>query len=427
MRLTDAYDATQRRDRAGDRGQARTNPLRDGYYDEAFRALARREPVRRRRIRPTCPTCRRKSSGSPRFQRAHPRRPARRDAAAQPAIYAELIGADRPVSQDAIGLANKAQADYAKASAEAGGGVAPFAVGLAGGLLGGLRDPVQLAGLLAGGGEVKAASVVGKIFEGGIRQGLVNAGLQALGEPQVQAWRAERGQETGFLPAAEDIGLAALFGFIPGAAFKAAGVAFGRSAPEAATVLRNAASGDRTAATAVAEHLGPDVAPDLHAAIAADRLDEAAMPAIPDSVTPAAAGDIYRQAVRHAEDPAQPLAEIPARDREAPPEKLLAPDALEMLLDGRADPMTAHAVATRVADANEQASILREAMQSRPQNAQDAAIAVSDAMERRAVTEAQAAALGMRSRSVSLIGRRATDLSRCPILTTPPSSISARG
>jgi hypothetical protein len=274
--------------------------------------------------------------------------------------HADKIGADRPVLEDA-----KQLADYWTDRAARGQPGLNAAAGLAasflGGLRGFLRNPLNIALLPIGGGEVKAASVAGKIAEGFLREAAVNAGQQALGEPVVQAWRAERGRESGVLPALEDIGVAALFGGTVGAGFQGAKVAAG------AALAKRASAGERVAlaelpATGVAER-----APAVRSLSEALDADEAAFAGAPVGVkgldtTVAQAfdhaeglNDALPEIMRAAEDefPAREalaaganpqesaarLARIDAKARELSPKKFAQADELDARIAGFYDEM----------------------------------------------------------------------------------------
>jgi hypothetical protein len=216
---------------------------------------------------------------------------------------AAIIGADRPIEGDAVALANRRAAEASAAYGQ--GGLAPFLASLAGGLVAARRDPVQVAGLFAGpveGAGLKVADllgngILGRIVGKGVGQALTNAGLEVAEQPSTQSWRAQTGQQTGILPAMQDVGYAALFGFVPGAGHAALG-----------ELWRAATAGSREAAAALADKLPKGAAPELEAALASDAADRAA-PEPPAGVKAAAAAQSYRDAVRAGEDPSEPLPE----------------------------------------------------------------------------------------------------------------------
>ena len=344
---------------------------------------------------------------------------------------AEVIGANRPISADARDLANAAEA-RADSLSSATSGLRPWAASFAGAAVGSFRDPLQVAALVTPGGpEIKVASVAGRIAVESVRQAIINAGFSALEQPAVQQWRAERGQESGVVPAVKDVGIAALFGAIPGAGIEAGKLGWGKVGP---ALAQRAASGDAAAAREVAAALPKDVVPEAQAAVESDRLDTIARgEPLPVGVTAGAIDAPYRQAIRNAEDPAEPLPEMAhpsssglsdetaiaaAQDAKTPmqavdairgdPQALaaslassdpslakvgqiasLGDEAYDLVRFGEASPAIAAEVASRVTDPADQAAILREVVEQRPSSAFEAAQLVSQAMERRALPTSQ--------------------------------------
>ncbi|MGJ0393042.1 MAG: hypothetical protein ACR650_09830 [Methylocystis sp.] len=222
--------------------------------------------------------------------------------------HADTIGADRPIMDDA-----KQLADYWSDRAARGepglGAPAGLAASFLGGLRGFMRNPLNVATLLVGGGEVGAATVAGRIAQGFIREAAVNAGQQALSEPAVQSWRAERVRESGLLPALEDIGMAGFFGGTLGAGAQGAKALWrGWKGPAASPeVASRAAGGDAAAlrelaATPVAEH-----APGLRASVEAMDADAAAFAAPPKGME---AETTLSQALDHGEGLSDALPEF---------------------------------------------------------------------------------------------------------------------
>lgn len=205
---------------------------------------------------------------------------------------ADAIGASRPILQDAKRMANY-WADRAARGEPGLSATANFVGGLIGGGAGFLRSPINATLMLIGGGELKAASLVGKMAEGFVREGLVNAGLQAVAEPGVQSWRAERGREHGVVPALEDVAVAGLFGGGFGAGAQA--VKAGAQAVKARflSAVPEKALAD-AATTPLAEH-----APQLRAAAKAVDADASIL-----ADAPREAGGVdmaLSQAIRHGE------------------------------------------------------------------------------------------------------------------------------
>ncbi|MDP3554823.1 hypothetical protein [Methylocystis sp.] len=359
--------------------------------------------------------------------------------------HADKIGADRPVLDDA-----KQLADYWTDRAARGqpglNAVAGLGASFLGGLRGFLRNPLNLALLPIGGGEVKAASVAGKIAEGFFREAAVNAGQQALAEPAVQAWRNERGRESGVLPALEDIGAAALFGGTVGGGFQGVkevarrAVGLARSEP-LEDVVRRASAGERAAlaelpATGVAER-----EPAFRGLSEALDADEAAFAGAPQGVK--GLDTTVSQALEHAEGVTDALPELPtvagdgdalarlaaldpgpahdpfeaaaalrsapdladaARGHDAP--DIAAAGRLASLGDaafdaarkGEVSPEVALATAARLRDEGEQLSVMRAAQDELravglDRSAQEAGEAVSREMQARALPAAQSGIL----------------------------------
>lgn len=83
-----------------------------------------------------------------------------------------------------------------------------YAASFAGAFVGSFYDPVNIVANIAGGPGNKAKSILWNA----VRQGAVNAGVQAALEPAVQAWRKEAGLEAGLVQGAQNVGFAFAFG-----------------------------------------------------------------------------------------------------------------------------------------------------------------------------------------------------------------------
>lgn len=187
------------------------------------------------------------------------------------------------------------------------GGLSGVLASLAGGFWGAMRDPFMAAANLVGGGEIGATSLAGRVIEGAARQSAVNAGVQALSEPTVQAWRQRAMNDGGLGNAAEDVGWAALFGAIPGAVI--GGLSRPHVSPEALkTALRAASDGDPAGAAALAR-VAPDQADVIQAASQSIANDRAALPPKPPAFEPDALDGLFADAVDHGEDASAPLPE----------------------------------------------------------------------------------------------------------------------
>jgi hypothetical protein len=208
----------------------------------------------------------------------------------------------------AIAASAAYDADHAPAS-----GVPGFAASVIGGLWGSRRDPLFLGTLFAGPGVESGGSVIAKIGWGAIKQGLFNAGVQATAQPSVQEWRREIGERNGIVPALENVGMAFLFGAIPGA---------GIEGVRALTSIEKAALSRVVDGTATAEDIHTaagglgvkiDEATDREIrAAAADSANQVKAGEPPASIKAAQHEEITAQAARFADDPDNnPPPEIP--------------------------------------------------------------------------------------------------------------------
>ena len=110
----------------------------------------------------------------------------------------------------------------------------------AGAAVGSTRDPVQLGSMVLGGGPGAARTVMGRILTTAASEAVVNAGAEAVIQPQVQAWREQVGLEHGFEQAMTNVMFAAGLGGVLGAGGRglAEAVDFARLTPEARAAMR---------------------------------------------------------------------------------------------------------------------------------------------------------------------------------------------
>ncbi|WP_398468516.1 hypothetical protein [Tardiphaga sp.] len=181
-----------------------------------------------------------------------------------------------------------------------------FLASLVGGLGAAARDPLQVAALFATGGESVAGTAIARIGWNALRQGLLNAGISAIEQPAVQEWRRDAGLRNGVVPSLENVGLNFAFGAIIGGGVHG-GVEFYRADRAA---LQRVMDGTGTPADveAAARSLGATIDPETKAALGMAEQDighaAIARADAPEGL-PAGAGDeIARQAIRHAQDPA---------------------------------------------------------------------------------------------------------------------------
>lgn len=220
----------------------------------------------------------------------------------------------QPLEDQAKALARGAAFD-----AEHAEGGWPAAI--AGGLWGLRRDPLFLTSLFVGPGLSQAGTTLARLGWSAVNQGLTNMGLMAIEQPAVQAWRREIGERSGVVPALENVGLAFVFGAIPGAAMQ--------GVKELATPARSAIERISTGVpqagdvAEAARRLGVTLDDATARAVAAAEADTpqaaAAIGAPPPGVPAAEHAEIAAQAVRFAEDPANnPPPEIPLIAPERP-------------------------------------------------------------------------------------------------------------
>lgn len=131
--------------------------------------------------------------------------------AAEHPEYAEQIGAGRPIEDDVNALVRQAE-EQSAILLHSNSGPMGWLSSLAGGMAGGLRDPLFVYTMLAGAGPSAARTVAGRIISQFGREAAVNAVVQAALEPFVQANRAAAGLPSGIGPALYDIGMAGLVG-----------------------------------------------------------------------------------------------------------------------------------------------------------------------------------------------------------------------
>ncbi|MFG1383250.1 hypothetical protein [Xanthobacter versatilis] len=239
---------------------------------------------------------------------------------------------------------------------------------LAGSVVGGFRDPVNLALLFFGGGPSTARTAGGAILKTGLREGTINADGELLTQPIIQKWRADMGLENGIGPAAQNVATAFGFGALVGGAVEGLGRAarangvLGDGAPAAprapagetidmqpvggvwrepaprpdAPVIVRALAGDEEAMIAAAREGRDALDPATLAAAEALEADRLARAAAPEGVPEIDHEAAVAQAVRHAEDPAEPP---PAPPQPVPPargaEPVLADDAPSPVVRGR--------------------------------------------------------------------------------------------
>ncbi len=267
-----------------------------------------------------------------------------------PAHAALIRGATRGAGTmvgDAGALARAAEARVSEAAADPALGTAGRITALlAGGMRGAFRDPVQVATIFAGAPEYTAGrTVLARIGQAILREGLLNAGVETVLQPEIQAWRGEAGLDAGFGEAAQQVGFAGLIGGLIGGS---AG-----SVREIWRALRLPGDGEESAsrlaggtgspedidrvAGATGVRLDDDERSVAGAAAAQGELDRAAAAGAPGGVSPEESTRLATDAVRQAEDPdAAPVAvgPVPKPPRDPAEDVILRERPLNEARDG---------------------------------------------------------------------------------------------
>lgn len=204
-------------------------------------------------------------------------------------------------------IARRAEQDMQVATGEAGSMIGAVGAAIGGGVVPSFRDPINAAGLFAGGGPSAATSVAGRIAIVAAREALINAGITAAQQPFTQDWRQEAGLASGLTEAIQNIAMAA-----------GVGGAFGAGAQGVRDLVGLVAGGKvapgelRQALDAAGLRLPEEEAGALRAAERAAADDAVVMREVPPGVSRDEAVEVMRQALRHAEDPVnEPPADLP--------------------------------------------------------------------------------------------------------------------
>lgn len=228
---------------------------------------------------------------------------------------AAVIAADRPIRQDAAALTRSAETAAAEASARAEqvelGIARSLGNSLGGGVAAMFRDPVQVAGLFAGGGISGPARTVGvRLLQTVLTEAAINAGIEGAIQVASQDWKKEAGVDASVSTSLEQVGLAALFGGGFGGVLQGGREVFrvlGRSVPEEAFSRAAAGEAQPGDLAAIADALGVKADPTAlrTADIAAEQraLDRAAFGDPPAGMSDMEAEALAAQAVRAAEAP----------------------------------------------------------------------------------------------------------------------------
>jgi hypothetical protein len=162
------------------------------------------------------------------------------------------------------------------------------------------RDPLFVGSLFAGPTSAVGKTAVARVATSAVFQGLYNVGISALEQPAVQAWRAEIGAKSGVMPAIENVGMAFLFGLIPGAAFR--GIHEASQAAVRRTLAGVPERGDTEIALKAVSSEEPQAAAVRMGEDMADA-DKAFLPRKPADVAPELHDDLTAAALKRADDP----------------------------------------------------------------------------------------------------------------------------
>ncbi|MCI5075642.1 hypothetical protein [Oricola sp.] len=141
---------------------------------------------------------------------------------------ADLIGAGRTIEEDARAITSEASESVSRLAGSRPG-LAKWGALLGGGLSGSLRDPLQVAAIVASGGPGAARTIGGRILTVAAKEALINGAVEASLQPMVQAWRAEAGLDHGVEQAMLNIVFAAGAGALLGGGVQGAGELIGRA------------------------------------------------------------------------------------------------------------------------------------------------------------------------------------------------------
>lgn len=229
--------------------------------------------------------------------------------------FADIIGADRPIGDDAAAIARGAEAAAGKAAARADaagvGGLRKLGANLGGGIAGSIRDPMQIGAMFLGGGISSPARSFGwRLLESVFTEGAVNGGIEAGVQASSWDWKQRAGLEHSVGGSLGQVGLATLFGGGLGGLLEGGRTVFrllGKAAPEEA--LQRAAAGTPEAGDtkAIADALGVKLDADSARAaeLAAEQphLDAEAFGPPPAGVDAGEAERLASQALREADGP----------------------------------------------------------------------------------------------------------------------------
>jgi len=251
------------------------------------------------------------------------------------------------INEEAKAVAKDAEDEYEQARRSTKlGTAASLMAQFGGGFVGSLRDPLFSGSMLAGPTSAAGKNVAARIFSAAWRQGAYNAGITALEQPAVQAWRNEIGVQSGITPAVENVGMSFLFGAIPGAVFRGIGEIPGAlKAPLKRVLDGNPQPGDLEKAMEAAQSALKEIDAGIPArqtvetraaqlGVDMDAAEMATRPPPAKDIAPELHDDLTNAALRHADDPSAPT-----------PQAVAAVNAIEA-----AEPERIRAAAYKVGD-----------------------------------------------------------------------------
>lgn len=210
------------------------------------------------------------------------------------------------VAGEARGVAREAEHEAQQAGKADVNPLLGLGAQFAGGLWAGRRDPIFMGSLFAGPTSAIGKAALTRVATSGLFQGAFNAGVSALEQPAVQEWRREVGLRSGVLPAVENVGLAFLFGLIPGAAIRGVQEEMARIARPAALRMIEGRPRDgdvETVARSLDDMLDDDTRATMRAGDEMQRADAAITERPAAGVTPEQHDSLNAAALRQADDP----------------------------------------------------------------------------------------------------------------------------
>lgn len=281
------------------------NPLRGGYRSDAAKRI--RDEVRMGGMQPIDA-----KGGIPEYQA----RIFDEKFAELRQKYPDLPAAD--LKAEAQSLAKGADEAAGKATGADVNPITSLAFQVAGGMWAGRRDPLFVGSMFLGPTSAVGKSAITRVVTSGIFQGAYNAGVAAMEQPAVQAWRSEAGLRSGTEPALENVGLAFLFGMIPGAVLRGGQELIAKEAMAARPAIERVLTGHpepgdaAIAVKAVGGGLEPHQQAAVHMGEEMQAADRATLPEKAPEVPPELHDDMTAAALKRADDPEAPSPEAVA-------------------------------------------------------------------------------------------------------------------